>query len=383
MGNPRNSLEVRRLKTWPMTISDARGASLYDLNGVEYLDLCMGFGSAMIGHGNKAVSRALQRQLLHHASPGFLDTDIGGAIIENISRWLPHSHVLTGVYGSGTEAVELAMRIAVAHTGRSAIAGFQGAHHGRTFLAGALGAVGHSQFSDQIHALPFPPRTGSQEIVVAWRKCLEQFRPAALFVEPIHMSGGGYCLADEVLQSIVAMSQEQGCLVVFDELLTGGYRSGPRFCYQQLGITPDILVAGKALGGGFPSALLSASHNLDVRNNDIGWRNTFTNHPLSVAAIDAATDQLERMNAAFRVRQLGEIIESGISVNARRGRGAMWCVEWPDPQCAEMAFKALLEKRIVTSFSGRYLRLLPSLVIEDEALIRVCEEITLLLDKHF
>lgn len=362
-----------------LTIARASGSSLFDAAGVEYVDLSMGFGAAMLGHGNDAVADALARQATRHASPGFLDTDIGLLAAQRLAGWLPASHRPAGIYTGGTEAVEVAMRIAAAHTGRRVFAGFNGAHHGRSFMTRALGETDPEWAVNGIHSLPFPPNNDRGRVVDAVDECLARHRPAALFIEPIHMSAGGYSLDEDVLASVVSLARGRECLVVFDELLSGGFRSGPRFYFEGAGIEPDMVVAGKALAGGFPAALLSVDSGIEVRSPRVGWRSTFTNHPLACAALAAALDEFVRLDAAGRVEEIGRIIAGPLPAARRHGRGAMWCIEWPGEDAATAAFRRLLDLRIVTSFSGRHMRLLPSLVIDpavlDQAMAALCRVI--------
>lgn len=358
-----------RTVTPAITISRARGASLYDADGIEYLDLSMGFGAAMLGHANEAVAAALARQAQSHASPGFFETDVFAEAKGRLAGWLPASHQLVGIYTGGVEAVETAMRIAAAHTGRRVFAGFAGARHGRSFMARALGG---ETTAEGVHSVPFMPGVDAGGVVEAVLDCLRRHRPSALFVEPIHMSGGGYCHDPAALAAVAGMAREHDCLVVFDELLTAGYRSGPRFYFEGAGIEPDLLLAGKALAGGVPAAVLSAGPGIDHRRAGSGWRGTYTDHPLTAAAIVAALDEMERLDAGERVASIAGIVEEAIPRDWRRGRGAMWCLEWPSESATLEAFNALLDERIVVSFSGRYVRLLPALVTPPDALERAC-----------
>lgn len=362
-----------------LRIARAEGARLYDAAGHAWLDLCTGFGTAFLGHGNAAVTRALAAQLAENASPGFLATDTGSRLDDALARWLPPGHALAAVYSGGTEAVETALRIAAAHTGRAVFAGFAGAHHGRSLLARALAGPVSGPIGGDVVSLPHPPAAADDEVLAAVRRCLETRRPAALVVEPVHMSSGAFALEDDTMRAIADDCRAADCLLVYDELLTGACRSGARFLCAEQGVTPDLLVAGKALAGGFPAAVLSVAAGIDPRHPSVGYRSTYTDHPLAAAAITAALSELERLDAARRAAALGEVIASALPGTSLRGRGAMWCVDFGDAEHAAGAFERLLEDGIVTSFSGRYMRLLPPLVVDDDELRRACRAVAAML----
>lgn len=362
-----------------LRIARADGPCLYDAEGRAWLDLCTGFGTAFLGHGNAAVTRALAAQLVENASPGFLATEAVARLADALADWLPPGHELAAVYSGGTEAVETALRIAAVHSGRAVFAGFAGAHHGRSLLTRALTASTRGPIGEDVVSLPHPPAATDDEVLAAVRRCLDTVRPAALVVEPIHMSSGGFALADETMRAIADVCRAAGCLLVYDELLTGAYRSGTRFLCMAQGVVPDLLVAGKALAGGFPAAVLSAAPGIDPRHPSVGYRSTYTDHPLAAAAIAAALSEFERLGAARRAVELGEIIASALPGAARRGRCAMWCVDFGDGAHAAGAFERLLDDGIVTSYSGRYMRLLPPLVVDDGELRRACRTVAALL----
>ncbi|KAA3621507.1 MAG: aminotransferase class III-fold pyridoxal phosphate-dependent enzyme, partial [Proteobacteria bacterium] len=153
------------------------------------------------------------------------------------------------------------------------------------------------------------------------------------------------------------------------------------FYFEGAGREPDIVVAGKALAGGLPGAVVSADAVIDTRARAVGWRSTHTDHPLIAAAIGAAIGEFERRDPAARVAAFGDIVETTIPSAVRRGRAAMWCIEWPDESSTAAAFSMLLENRVVVSFSGRYVRLLPSLVMKPSALADVCRTIARVHDR--
>ena len=123
------------------------------------------------------------------------------------------------------------------------------------------------------------------------------------------------------------MTGAHGTLLVMDELLSGGYRCGRKFWSEYAGITPDLLICGKAIGGGFPVAMVSIKRSIQT-GPVVGQRNTFTNYAPGLAAIVATLSELERLNAQQRSLQIGEIIQNELNGLDLRGRGAMWIVRF-------------------------------------------------------
>jgi acetylornithine/succinyldiaminopimelate/putrescine aminotransferase len=356
-----------------MQTTKAHGSFLYDPFGKEYLDLSMGFGSAFLGHGNTVVRDALIAQIQSQFSPGFFTTHAYESVVRSLSKWLPVNHRVGSIYSGGTEAVEVAMRIAAENTGRKSFVGFRGAHHGRSWLNRGLGGVAGAVGFAGIHSFALSSHVTCEDLFSNFRELLQNTEPAAVFFEPIHMSDGGFIHCSPSLDRLIEITQECGSLVIFDELLTGGYRCGSRFYYEQTGYIPDILVAGKAIGGGYPCAIVSLDNELNSTAPEIGVRSTFTNNPLACVAIEASIVELEKLEPLSRTKQLSSIVQGIIEPRFLFGMGAMWCVEWPDTLSLVRDFQVLQEAHIVVSFSGRFARLLPALVIDDKQLANACE----------
>ncbi len=349
-------------------VTRACGDRLYS-GETAYLDLSSGFGSAWLGHDDPTVAAALRQQIGRHWSPGFLPTDVGDRLRRRLAAWLPDDHEVVAVCSTGTEGVELAIRLAMILTGRDTVAGFRGARHGKTLMTRELGRVdaGIGRL-DGVDCLPGPADGGEAAMLDGLHGRLAADPPAAVFVEPIHMSGGGHVLTAQGFRELGDRCRAAGALVVADELLTCAFRSGPRFRYEAAGVHPDILVAGKAMAGGFPAALVSARTPLAACCRRAGCRSTFTDHPLAMAAMDAALTRLGEPWVPGRVAEIEGIIREAAGDRGIRGAGAMWCVECRDAGHAHGVFNHLLEHRVVTSFHDRYLRLLPGLVVDDAAL---------------
>ena len=353
-------------------IVGARGPHLLDDEGHEYIDLCAGYGSVWLGHGHPAVRAALAKQLERYAAPGYLPE----AALERARRafvpFLPAGHFLGGLYSTGMEAIETALRAARAHTGRTDVAGFAGSEHGRSYFTAAIGgayAVAH------VHTLPGFDREGEQ-LLGEWRALLRHAVLAAVVVEPIQMTGGGHVLPAGLGRELLASAHAAGTLVIYDETLTGLHRGGARYFWETLGEPPDILVLGKGLASGFPASALTLREGTAWDRGRVRPGSTYWNHPLACAAVAATLETLAAMpEVDARVAAIATVVRERLGRFELRGRGAMWCVGSPRPDRQQALADALLARGVVVSYYDRYLRLLPTLDIPLETLASACDAI--------
>jgi acetylornithine/succinyldiaminopimelate/putrescine aminotransferase len=352
-------------------IVGARGAHLLDDQGRELVDLCAGYGSVWLGHDHPGVRRALAAQLEAYAAPGYLPFEALGHAHAALQPFLPAGHFIGGIYSTGMEAVETALRAARAQTGRRDVAGFAGSTHGRSFLTSAIGGGETVPF---VHHLP-AFSAGAERIGAALAGLAGRVKLAAIVVEPVLMSGGGHELGREACERVFAAAAAQGAAVIFDETLTGLHRCGARSYAEAMGVAPDIVVLGKGLANGFPAAAVTLKAGFAWSREKVHPGSTYWNHPLACAAIAATLSELGRLDAAARVEGIARVIRAGLGHLRLRGRGAMWCLESPrDARQREFA-EALLRAGVVASWYERTIRLLPPLTIEPAALERACKTI--------
>jgi acetylornithine/succinyldiaminopimelate/putrescine aminotransferase len=350
-------------------IASARGATLVGRNGREYLDLSMGYGSVWLGHADPAVMRALTGQLGHYAAPGYLSSGAFELAAEAIAPFLPDGYYLGGIYSTGMEAVEAALRAAWAHTGRQDIAGFAGSEHGRSYVAAALGAAPAKGDAPFVHRLPGFADTATA--TWALERLAETTPLAAVVVEPIQMTGGGHAIGGALCERLFALAREKGFAVIFDEALTAPYRCGARLYSDVVGQAPDVIVLGKGLGNGFPCAAVALRRGF-TWGRAVRPSSTYWNHPLACAAVSATLGELARLRPIEKVREIEAVVRSALDGVALRGAGAMWCLAVPD---ASALAARLLDAGVVVSYYPGYIRLLPPLCIETGELRRSCEAI--------
>jgi acetylornithine/succinyldiaminopimelate/putrescine aminotransferase len=350
-------------------------AWVVDSEGRRFIDLCMGYGSVWLGHNNPSVNASLTRQLETYAAPGFLATDAMSTLESALAPLLPATHFLAGVYSTGMEAMESALRAAWAQTGRMDVVGFEGSTHGRSFLTSAIGGNSLHGGPAFVHCLPDFSAQNARRLEQDFKQLLTKVHPAAIVVEPIQMTGGGDEIPHEFAQALLARADADSIPVLFDETLTGLYRCGPRFYFERFERVPDILVIGKGMANGFPCAAVVLRRGFAWDRARVKPGSTFWNHPLACAAAAATLDELGRLNAVSKVETIESVILETLNGLALSGRGALWCLGVPDRARLGNFIARLFEQGVVVSYFDRYIRLLPPIGIEQATLKQACIKI--------
>lgn len=352
-------------------IVGASNERVFDAQGREYIDLCAGYGSVWLGHGHAAVNRALAAQLERYAAPGYLPAGVLDEARDAFAPFLPEGHFLGGIYSTGMEAVEVALRAAWVHTGRTDVAGFAGSTHGRSFLTSAIGAAA-VPLRPFVHTLPAFAAGGEAGARLA--ELARRVRLAAIVVEPVQMTGGGYEIGPSCTE-VFRIAREHGSVVIFDETLTGLYRCGARLYADAVKVAPDIVVLGKGLANGFPAAAVTLRQGLAFDRQRVRPSSTYWNHPLACAAIAATLRELAQGDALAKVRAIEQTILQELGRFELRGRGAMWCLASPQADRQQGFADALMDAGVVVSYYDRYIRLLPPLNIGLPELRSACRTI--------
>lgn len=382
------------------------GSSIVTEEGESLLDLTSGLGVLPLGHGHPAIQEAIIEQfqrLVHYCSHIMLHRPYL-ELVEMLCEAAPvRGPAKAFLCNSGSEAVEWAVRVARIATGRSSIVAFHGAYHGRTFLASTLTCRakpyrrGQAFLAPEVYHVPYPYcyrcHLGLHplECMQACRKELERFfllergpeEVAAIIVEPIQGEGGVVVPPQGFLKWLREACDKYGILLVADEVQTGLGRTGPLFAMQSEETKVDLLVVGKALGGGLPLAALVGQSDLMDSVPPSGFGSTFGGNPLACAAGCALLEVLEREvvpDGATRIEALMKETTSSWThqipaVGEVRGRGAMWGVELvqdgttkvPCPSLAREVTKRCREQGLLILSGGLHrnvLRLLPPLNIE-------------------
>jgi predicted acetylornithine/succinylornithine family transaminase len=359
---------------YPVTFVRGEGATLWDDEGIAYLDFLAGISVCNVGHCHPLVVGAVTRQVqqLIHVSNLFHNAPMA-TLAERLSACSLGGRVFFA--NSGAEANEAALKLVRKARPRGEIVVLHGAFHGRTY--GALSAT--PQESKQA---PFAPLVPGFVPVAADAGALDAAvheGTAAVLLEPIQGETGVHVLPDELLQAARAACDRTGAALVFDEVQTGMGRTGTLWAYEQTPVVPDAMTVAKALGGGLPvGALITGERLADVlAPGDHG--STFAGGPVVAAAAHAALDVLDDAELLARVRSLGERLREALrelpGVRAVRARGLMVAADIAG-SAPDVVRRALLEQRLVINATGPgTLRFLPPLIVGesevDEAIRRL------------
>jgi 4-aminobutyrate aminotransferase/(S)-3-amino-2-methylpropionate transaminase len=391
---------------WPVFWSEARGANVRDADGNVFLDLTGAFGVSLLGHGHPGVVAAVEaqsRRLIHGMGDVHPPT-VKVELLERLAAMAPWPDARVVLSSTGSEAVETALKTALVATGRPGILAFEGAYHGLTL--GALAATDRDLFRAPfvprlyggVAFAPFPDpvRNGAEAGPRALERVAELLGKGApngdpigaVIVEPIQGRAGARVAPDGFMARLSALAAETGALVIADEIFAGVGRCGALLASNRVGLRPDLVCLGKALGGGMPlSACLAPARVMDAWPESRGeaiHTSTFLGHPLSCVAALAVLDALEMEGVVERARVLGGHLVTGLrtalggvdGVADVRGLGLLIGIELADPgELAPLAGAGARAARIAlgegvlllpAGEGGHVVELTPSVELTDE-----------------
>jgi acetylornithine/LysW-gamma-L-lysine aminotransferase len=351
-----------------VTIVRGEGCTVWDEHGRAYLDCAAGYGVANLGHCHPAVVAAIQEQAARLLScPETLHNDQRALLLQELAAALPAGLDRIFLSNSGAEAIEAALKLARAATGRSGIVATMRGFHGRTF--GALSATWESHYRE-----PFMPLVpGFSHVPYNNLQALDAAvgqDTAAVLLEVVQGEGGVRPGDAGFLRGAQALCRERGALLIVDEIQTGMGRTGRLFAVEHYGLEPDILVLAKALGGGIPIGATAFGPRAGTFATGVHG-STFGGNPLACAAARAALRTTIELDLPARAEQLGaRLLERLRTLPARRvrevrGLGLMIGIELREKSAPYL--RALLEQGIIALPAGpSVIRLLPSLVMTDQ-----------------
>jgi acetylornithine/LysW-gamma-L-lysine aminotransferase len=348
----------------PIIFVRGQGASLFDIDGVEYLDCAAGHGVANLGHAHPKVAAAIAEQA------GTLVTlfetfynEKRALLMEKMASLVPG---LDRVFfcNSGTEAVEAALKFSRISTGRTNVIAAMRAFHGRSM--GSLSATYNKKYKEGFEPL-VPGFSHVTYNDIAALEAAVNDQTAAVILEPVQGEGGVYPATDEYLQAARRICTERGALLIVDEIQSGFGRTGKLFAVQHSGTTPDMLCCAKALAGGLPMGAVLIGPA--VQNLVPGVHgSTFGGNPLSCAAALAALTAIEEEDLPGQAAEKGKyLMEKLLEINSPlirevRGKGLMIGIELRKKVIPYL--RALQERKVIALNAGMtVIRLLPPLVI--------------------
>ena len=359
-------------------VARAEGVFFYTPEGKPYYDLISGVSVSNVGHGNRAVVEAVQRQ-----AADYMHIMVYGEMVERpqvefarlLAETLPEP--LDSVYflSSGAEAVEGALKLAKRYTARSEMISMRRAYHGSTH--GAMSMMGAPEGEEWKSAFrPLLPDT--KAIRFNCEEDLMQIteRTACVLCEPVQGEAGVRPPQPGYLQALRRRCDEVGALLIFDEIQVGMGRSGEMFAMQKYGVTPDIVCLAKALGGGMPlGAFVSSQEIMSTLTHDpvLGHITTFGGHPVCCAAGLAAMKYLQENNIVEDVERKGalyeELLKDHPAVQEIRRAGLLLAVELGASEKLYRIMELFIEEGILSDwflFCDTAFRISPPLVISDE-----------------
>ncbi len=319
----------------PYFADRAENAQVWDVEGKRYIDFAGGIGVLNTGHLHPKVVAAVDAQMkkLMHTCFHVMPYEPYVALAEKLNALTPGDYAKkTLLLNTGAEAVENAVKVARAATGRSAVIAFNGSFHGRTMMGMALTGKmvpykqGFGPFPAEVYHAPYPIAyhgISVQDSLATLNNLLktdvDPARVAAIILEPIQGEGGFYAAPTEFLQAIRALCDEHGIVMIVDEVQSGFARTGKMFAIEHSGVTPDLITMAKSLAGGMTlSALTGRAELMDAPNvGSIG--STYGGSPMACAAALAVIEVIEEENLLERANEIGQRITARFLDMAENG----------------------------------------------------------------
>jgi acetylornithine/N-succinyldiaminopimelate aminotransferase len=366
-----------------LEIVKAEGCKLFDINGKEYIDLIGGISVCNVGHRHPKVIEAIKKQL-----DSYLHIMVYGELVQSpqvqyataLAQHLPASLNSVFFTASGSEATEGAMKLAKRFTGRTQIISFKNSYHGST--QGALSVMGSEYWQQAFR----PLLPGIVQLNYSSFSDLENItaQTACVIAETIQAEAGVLVPQNNWLKALREKCTETGTLLVLDEIQCGFGRNGTLWAFEHFDVVPDILLLGKALGGGMPLGAFVADKKLmdSLSHNPVlGHINTFGGHPVCCAAGLAAFNVLLEEKLIDGVKEKEALFLSLLhhpKIKAVRSCGLMIAVEFDNFETNKKIIDALMEQGVFTDwflFASNCLRIVPPLVINKGEIEEACRKI--------
>ena len=366
---------IHTYNRFPVVFEKGEGVYLYDDEGKKYLDFAAGIAVCGLGYGNKKLTDALKNQVdsLMHTSNLYYNTTCGKA-----ASALRAASGMDKVFftNSGTEAIEGVLKAARKYawkkgTGRYEFIAMENSFHGRS-----MGAV--SVTGTESYRTPFEPMIGGVKFAefnnLESVKALVSEKTCAIIMEPIQGEGGINLAEPEFIEGIRKLCDEEGILLIFDEIQCGMARSGAMFAWQKYGMKPDLMAMAKGIGSGVPVgafAMTDAVAEFSLEPGDHG--STYGGNPLACAAVAATLEVYEEENLVAHVNEIGTYLREQLLELQKeceglleiKGIGLIQGIKVSRP-AGEVSKAALAEGLVLISAKGNVMRIVPPVVIEKE-----------------
>ena len=377
----------------------AENAEVWDVEGTRYIDFAAGIAVVNTGHCHPTVMAAVERQMkaFTHTCHQVLPYENYIALAERLNAAVPGAFAKKTVFvTTGAEAVENAIKLARAHTGRPAVIAFGGGFHGRTFMGMSLtGKVipykqGFGAMMPDVYHVPFPADVqgvSTEDSLAAldrlFKADLDPSRVAAIIFEPVQGEGGFHPAPSALVHALRALCDKHGIVMIADEIQTGFARTGHLFAMEGYAVAADLTTMAKGLAGGLPLAAVCGRADIMDAAGPGGLGGTYGGNPLAIAAAHAVLDVIEDEGLCDRANVLGSRLKQRLEAIRSttpeivdiRGPGFMVAAEFntpdgktPSPDFAQKVRAEALKRNLVLLICGTYgnvIRFLAPLTIDD------------------
>ena len=387
----------------PVYIARAKGSELWDVEGNRYIDFGTGIAVCSAGHCHPKITAAVTEQVNNFSHTCVMVTpyDSSVRLAEKLNELAPGPSKKKSIFvTTGAEAIENAVKIARAHTGRRGVIAFNGGFHGRTMLA--MGLTGKitpyknlfGPFPAELYHAPFPIEYHGISVADSMQGLDNLFKcdiapsdVAAIIVEPVQGEGGFYPAPAEFMQALRAVCDEHGIMLVIDEIQTGFARTGKMFCSEYAGVEADLMTVAKGMANGYPIAAVVGKAEVMDSPLPGGLGGTYAGSPLGCVAGLAMMEVIEEEKLADAALQVGKVFNARLEAlqakypnkigQLRTAHGAMMAMELvsdgdaskPDAELTKnLVGKAYANGLALLSCGarGNVIRFLPALNISDE-----------------
>ncbi|NTH75541.1 4-aminobutyrate--2-oxoglutarate transaminase [Agrobacterium rhizogenes] len=377
----------------------AENSEIWDKEGRRYIDFASGIAVVNTGHRHPRVIAAVKEQLdrFTHTCHQVVPYENYVHLAERLNALTPGDFAKKTIFvTTGAEAVENAIKIARAATGRSAVIAFGGGFHGRTFMGMALTGkvvpykVGFGSMPGDVFHAPFPvPLHGVivEQSLAALKKLfaadVDPQRVAAIIIEPVQGEGGFYSAPASFMKALRELCDQHGILLIADEVQTGFARTGKMFAMDHHEVAPDLMTMAKSLAGGFPLAAVTGRAEIMDAPGPGGLGGTYGGNPIGIAAAHAVLDVIVDEDLCNRANQLGSRLKQRLEslrdkvpeIVDIRGPGFMNAIEFndattklPSPDFANKVRLIALDKGLILltcGVHGNVIRFLSPITIQD------------------
>lgn len=387
----------------PVYVARAQGSELWDVEGKRYIDFGTGIAVVSAGHCHPKITAAVTEQVQNFSHTCVMVTpyDTSVRLAEKLNELVPGPSKKKSIFvTTGAEAVENAVKIARAHTGRRGVVAFNGGFHGRTMLA--MGLTGKitpyknlfGPFPAEIYHVPFPIEYHGltwQHSMLALEELFKvDLAPsdcAAIVIEPVQGEGGFYPAPVEFLQALRKLCDEHGIVLIVDEIQSGFARTGKWFCHERAGIEADLVTIAKGVANGYPIAAVTGKAEIMDAPLPGGLGGTYAGSPVACAAALAMIEVIEEENLNAAALHVAEVFSARLQAlqqkhpqiigQLRTDHGAMMAMELvhdsdparPNPELTKALVGKAYENGLALlscGMRGNVIRFLPALNISDD-----------------